>query len=94
MQISDDSLLQKMQQALHQVQNSQSPHEAATHLANIKLLSELWLEAYNKRQGKRSEEMLPEKKEHASQSVQHAKVASPSISETDPEEDDFSIFDF
>lgn len=94
MHISENRLLQKMEEALRQAQNSQGPSEAATHLANIKLLSELWLEAYKKQQGKTPHEIFPNQKEHVQQQVQHPPIASPSVPEKDSEDDGFSIFEF
>lgn len=87
MQISNATVFKKMQKEIEAAKSAQTPPAIASHMANIKLISELWLEEYGKPDLHSS---------HVLKQPVKTTVMEPTVdvTMTKKEDKDMSIFDF
>jgi len=103
MEISKDTMLDKMLKEIHAAKSAPSTEEVTTSMSHIKLLCELWLDEYQK-QGNDQEQAVmkgatisptyrQEPQESNDQTMQQ-QMLTEAHKEVSKEKDDFSIFDF
>lgn len=104
MQISKDTVIEKMLGELESAKAARTTKETAASMSHIKLLSELWLEEYEKKDNHEKEPTI----KNASTSATYQALQQPDLKmaqqqqqmvvstreDINEEKDDLSIFDF